>query len=356
MWNSMRNYFRLSAEGREHGLLARLLGPLLELAGVLYGAAVGVARTLYEKKILHREKLPFPVVSIGNLTWGGTGKTPLVEYITSKISHRQKNPIVLSRGYSHDEVEMFRQHFPRAVIGVGKDRSAVARKMAQTNHIDIAILDDGFQHWKIERDLEIVTVNAINPFGNGKLIPRGILREPVSALKRAQVVLIAYADLVKADELEKLRNRLREIAPSSLIAEAYLDPIFFYRARTHSRVSLERLQNQRVTTFSGIAAPRSFQLLLMHHHIKPFRNFEFPDHYRFTLSELDEVKKVSQAAGAEEIITTEKDFYRCPEDIVNRLNPLVLATKLRIAAGEDALLDRLYKLVGGAGLVPPRPD
>lgn len=346
MLSSMRNYFRRLAEGYENGPVSTVLNPVLEVAGKVYGGAAGTVRSLYERKVFPRKKFPFPVLSVGNLTWGGTGKTPLVEYLARRAGERQRTVLILTRGYSHDEVEQMRHHLPRAVIGVGADRVRVAETLSKQHRIDLAILDDGLQHWPIERDIEIIVVNALNPFGNGKLIPRGILREPVTTLKKASIVILSHANLAAPAELQKLKETIKAISPTAAVVESYLEPLFFYRAKKRQRVSIDRLQNQRVTTFSAVGTPRSFHLLLARSHIKPVRNFEFVDHHVFTAGELEEIKKVSRSASADEIITTEKDFYRSPETIANVLDPLVLAARLRISSGEEVLHDRLFRLLG----------
>jgi len=346
MLRSVRNYFRLMAEDKQNGVLSYVFCPFLELSGWVYGKAVAFLRFSYEKKMLPRRRLPFPVVSVGNLTWGGTGKTPLVEYLARKVSERHRSPLVLTRGYSHDEVEQLKHHLPRAIVGAGKNRWRVAQEMKRKHRIDLAILDDGFQHWPIERDIEIVVINALNPFGNGKLIPRGILREPVSILKKAVIVVLQNVNLAKREDVQALKEKINKIAPKIFLVESYFEPLFFYRARKRSRVSIERLRHRRVTTFSGLGTPRSFQLLLSRCQMKPVRNFEFGDHHKFTEKEMKEIKRVSESASVDEIITTEKDFYRCPELIAKVLDPLVLAARLRIASGEEILTDRLFRLLG----------
>lgn len=341
----MKDYFRRLAEGYENGLASKIFLPLLEAAAGVYGAAAGTTRSLYEKKILKSRKLPFPVISIGNLTWGGTGKTPLVEYVARRIAERQHTPLILTRGYGKDEAEQYRQHLPRAVLGIGKNRFQVARKITQTQKIDAAILDDGMQHWPLHRDFEIITLSAINPFGNGKLIPRGILREPVPELRRASAVVMTHSDLIPPKDLIALKDIIRKWAPEAVLVEAYLEPLFFYRAKKKVRFPIAKLQNQKVTTFSAVGSPRSFRLLLSKMKIKAVRNFEFSDHHPFTEKELREIKEVSESAYIEEILTTEKDFYRNPTLIADVLNPLVLATRLRIHSGEEEFNRRLLRLV-----------
>lgn len=342
----IKNYFRLLAEDRQGGIAAQMLKPLIRGLSLFYGGGVVLLRGLYEKGILPRKRLPFPVISVGNLTWGGTGKTPLVEYLARRVIERRRTPLVLTRGYGADEVHELRSHLPGARIGVGRERYEAASRVARNERVHVAILDDGFQHWKVMRDIEIVTVNALNPFGNGKLFPRGILREPKPVLRRATLIVLTHVNLIGAKELTKLREEIRRLAPRSFLAEAYLEPLFFYRAKRRTRLSLPQLGNRRVATFSGVASPRSFQLVLARLGIKPVRNFEYGDHHAFSRAELEEIRQVSEKSEVEEIITTEKDFYRAPETITEILDPLVLAARLQISAGEEILTDRIFDLLG----------
>lgn len=348
MKNSVRvkNYFRLVAEDRQPGPVAACLRPVLGLVAFFYGCGVRLVRGLYEKGILRQKRLPFPVISVGNLTWGGTGKTPLVEYLARCVLDRRRTPLILTCGYSMDEVEQLRAHVPGARLGIGKERYGIACGISRKERIDLSILDDGLQHWKVARDVEIVTVNALNPFGNGKLFPRGVLREPLSSLERATVIVLTHINLLMPKELEALRDRIQKLAPKSFLVEAYLEPLFFYRARRRNRMSLEQLQNQRVATFSAVASPRSFQLLLSQVGVKPVRNFEFCDHHAFTRPELEEILRISEKGEVDEIVTTEKDFYRSPQTITEMMDPLVLATRLQIFSGEEILTDRIFRLLG----------
>lgn len=344
---SLKTYFRLLAEDREPGLGATLLRPFLEIASGIYGFISGVTRQMHQRNNKTTgKKLPIPVISVGNLTWGGTGKTPVVEYLARRISEMNRTPLILSRGYSQDEIEQMKHHVPHALFGIGKDRLQSAQKAMSQKKADMAILDDGLQQWALHRDIDMITVNALNPFGNGKLLPRGILREPLFALQRASVIVITHVNLVSREVLDDLKKRIQAIAPKTAILETYMEPLFLYRANKRKRVALQKLQNQKVTTFSGIGMPRSFQLLLSKCQIRPARNFEFNDHHRFSDKELEEIKQISRSASISEIITTEKDFFRSPDAITRILNPLVLATRLRVASGEELLNQQLLHFLG----------
>lgn len=341
-----RNYFRRLAEDYEKGPLAQLLLPFLEFASGIYGSQVRALRQKYENGKTKRKKLPFPVVSIGNLTWGGTGKTPLVEFIARRLAERGRKVLILTRGYGHDESEQMKHHMPDVLIGIGKNRFETACELIKKHPVDIAILDDGLQHVPLYRDLEIVMINALNPFGNSRLLPRGILREPLETLSRAHLIVLSHANLISPENLEKIKKEIHTHAPKAGIVDTQLEPLFFYRAKKKVRVPLNKLENQKVTTFSGVGVPRSFQLMLARLQIKPLRNFEFPDHHPFTEKDLKEIKDVSASSSANEIITTEKDFFRCQHLIAEKLNPLVLAARLRIASGEGVLMQKLAQLLG----------
>jgi len=347
MGNTLKDYFRLLSEDKDDSAAAQAIYPMLDYASRVYGKASRMYKEFYEKKKLKTERLPFPVISVGNITWGGSGKTPLVEYIARRVCEMNKNPLILSRGYSHDEIEQYKEHLPNILVGIGKDRAKTAREIAQKSRIDAAILDDGFQHWKLERDLEIVMINALNPFGNGKLIPRGSLREPVEAMARAHIIVLNHSNLIKPDMLRGMKKKITDLAPAALLVESYLEPLFFFRAKKRQRVPLEKLADKKVTTFSAVGVPRSFQLMLSNMKVKPIRNFEFSDHHMFSRGDLREIKTMRESSSSDEIVTTEKDFYRTPKDIMEVLDPLVLATRMRISTGEKAFMDKVARVAGG---------
>lgn len=345
--DSIKNYFRLLAEDKQNNATSSFISVFLSLAAWVYGLGVRIFRWLYEHKILPRKRLPYPVISVGNLTWGGTGKTPFVEYLARKIGAHRRVPLVLTRGYSHDEAIELQNHLPAAVIGVGKDRAKVAERVKkEKRHVDVAILDDGLQHQVLERDVDIVVINSLNPFGNGRLIPRGILREPLGVLKRAAIIVLTHINLVSPEELKALKEKISLWAPQAQVIETFMEVLFLYRAKTKVRMSVEKMNGKRVATFAAVGTPRSFQLVLQRFHLKTVRNFEFLDHHEYTKEELLKIKEIAQSAGAEEIITTEKDFYRSRELITNTLNPFVLAARLRVVSGEEILTDRLFRLLG----------
>jgi len=203
-------------------------------------------------------------------------------------------------------------------------------------------LDDGFQHWSLARNLNLVTLNALNPFGNGRLIPAGSLREPISALRSADVLVITHANLVEPTVLEALRARLGMFGQVPIV-EAIHEPLYLYRARTGERVSLEKILTKRTMAFSGIGHPLSFEHTLKRVGVQLERSVRFSDHHRYTGWDLQHLKK--EASQFEEVVTTEKDFLRSAELMKDTVNPLVLKIAIRITKGKDELHARLDNLL-----------
>ena len=335
---TLKNYFRLMAEDQPYtNRWSWFWRPVLWLASLLYGIMIRVRRFLHQMGVLKQRAFACPVIGIGNITWGGTGKTPLVEYVSRFFINRGNVPLILAHGYGDDENKMLIRQLRGAEFGIDKDRYAAGKKVCAARKIDVIILDDAFQHWQIKRDLDIVTINVLNPFGNSSLIPKGILREPLSALKRASVVVLADVNLTPRKELDALKSRIRSVAPKVDFIEAHREGLYFYRPGSRERISADRFQGKRITSFSGIGTPRSFQMLLDQLGVKVVRNFEFCDHHRFIDRELEEILEAKKSSESEEVITTEKDYLRCEESIGKILNPLVLKVRLRLTDGEALL-------------------
>lgn len=342
---TVKNYFKSIIEGRRNDADVSFWKPLLSFASAVYKTAVEMRKSFYAKQIVKPKALQIPVISIGNITWGGVGKTPLTQYISRFYLDQKKTPLILTRGYGRDETREFQIKVPEALLGVGKNRFEIASHLLKEHKADAAILDDGFQHYQLARDLDIVVMNVLNPFGNEKLIPRGILREPLEALDRAHMVVFNDVNLIPRKSFELIRDRVKQLAPRAELIEAQHEPLYFYWAKSKARMDLNKLSGKPVTTFSGVGTPRSFQLLLNYLGVKTVRNFEFCDHHPFTEKELQEVQEVKQTSQSEFVITTEKDLLRKEDSITKILDPLVLKIAMRITVGESILQDRLRRVL-----------
>lgn len=342
---TLRNHIRLMIEGKDGKSSHFFWGAVLGLLSLFYKGAIRIRKMFYDVGLLKPKRLPIPVVSIGNVTWGGVGKTPLTICLSRFFLGEQKTPLILTRGYGSDETREFQAEVPQAVLGVGKDRCRVGSRLLKERSIHVALLDDGFQHWQLHRDLEIVVVSALNPFGNGKLIPAGILRESPASLKRADIIIFSDVNLIPRKGFDDLKSKVRSMAPRAELMEAQREPIFCYWARSKQRMELGRLRGKRATTFSGVGTPRSFQLLLSGLGVKTIRNFEFCDHHFFTEREIRNISEVKESSQSDFVVTTEKDFLRRDRMIADILNPLILKTTLRITVGDSILKDRLRKIL-----------
>ncbi len=309
---------------------SHLLGAVLTALSLLYGVVVRIRALFYWLHLLKVNKLPCAVISIGNITLGGTGKTPAVISVAKSLARSQKHPMVVSRGYGRkkesevlavsdgrsllvnarrggDEPVLIASRLPGIPVLVGSDRYQAALHGLRKFHANIVVLDDGFQHRRLRRTVDIVLVDATDPFGNGKLFPAGILREPITALKRAQAILITRSD--QKVNSEELRTKIRRIT-SAPIFTSYHQPIDLVECSTGDVKSLAALRGARTFVFSGIARPSSFTALLSSLGANIVVKSAYPDHYEYRKSDLAAIYEKAADARVNMIVTTEKDMVR----------------------------------------------
>lgn len=299
---------------------------LLILLSFLYRTAVGLRQLAYRSGILRIRSLPVPVISVGNITLGGTGKTPAVVHIAGALAAQGYKTAVLSRGYGRkqgaaiqvvsdgksilagpdlagDEPCMIAHRLGGVSVVVGKDRYHAGIEAMKRFQPERIVLDDGFQHLRLKRNRNIAVIDGSDPFGSGRLFPAGILREPPSSLKRADAVLITRADC--ADDLEYLRRTIRKYTSARIFSAVYR-PEDLVEIATGNVRPLEVLRNANVVAFAGIARPASFEktLLTLDADLVSFRHF--PDHYRYGNADLRMlIEDASRSASL--LVTTEKD-------------------------------------------------
>lgn len=341
----MRDLVKKVAEEGAQSFQEKLLIPFLALGELGFRSAVNAREFAFENDWIKRKRLPVLVISVGNLTWGGTGKTPFVKFLTHKLQAMGNKVMILTRGYSHDEVREFEISCPDASLGVGKNRYEAASKILARELPDVAVLDDGFQHRQLYRDFDIVLINGVRPFGTGHLIPRGNLREPLERLSRASLIVITHADKMPEENRRSIQNILLRYAPNAEVVEAVHVPERLFRARDGRELGTGFLNGKELMSVSGIGFPESFNSTLESLGAKLKRSFEFTDHYVFNKRDLEEIRRIKESGLAEEIIVTEKDFLRSPELITETLNPLVLGIGMKITQGEKSLDDRLHRVL-----------
>ena len=366
--NPVKNYLYSLATDKRKGILHVLPKTGLSVLALLYAFVVALIRWGYNRGIFRRCRLNAHVISVGNITLGGTGKTPLVEMLARALTAKGKRVAILTRGYAGaDEANLYRNNLSGVDVVRGKDRCKAGRKAIRKFGADTIILDDGFQHWRLGRDIDIITINANNPFGNGFLFPRGILREGLNALKRADVFFITKADLPRLcaqgrglslnpkltnNRLEVLKKRLEKINPRALIVESKHSPahltLLNSRHREQDRngvAGVEELKGKRVALISGIADPEGFKTTVKKLDANVALEFVFPDHYAYRREDILNVINRCRREGIGIAITTQKDSVRFPQVFSDEIKILVLRVKMEIVKGEDDFfhrLDRVY--------------
>ena len=340
---------------------------LLGAASLAYGAGVLGRKMLYDLNILKRRRIGAKVVCIGNLTTGGTGKTPAVLLAAETLRRRGHDVAILSRGYGGsapkkdvtvlldgrhtdwrlcgDEPWMIHQSLQGQGVPVlvCPDRAKAGELAVNMYGSGVVVLDDGFQHLRLHRDLDVVLVNARDPFGGGSLLPLGNLREPVSALRRAHLAIITHADRVTAASLAKLRQEIDAAHPGIPILESAHKADHVLDVRTEKKHPLSHLKGKAVVALSGLGDPLSFESQLESLGATIAQTWRFPDHHAYVEREL---RAIADLRGGLPVVTTYKDFVRLPERWRETLTGeiLVLGIKLELLKGKSLWTDALDAL------------
>jgi len=323
-------------------------------ASVLYGAIVRLRNTLYDRKAIPPVKLPRPVVSVGNITAGGTGKTPMVIHLARFLRERGYRPAVVSRGYGSrggkavnvvsdgktvlldperagDEPYLMARVLADIPVVTGPKRVDAGRSAIRLFRPDLLLLDDGFQHRRLHRDLDIVLLDEALPFGNGRLLPGGLLREPIGGLSRADLIVLTGPETETPAPPEDPRiPRDRPLFHAARKAEGFL------RGRDDRSYPLEHLEGNPLYVFSGIGNPSSFHSLLSAIPGTTLTCRTFPDHHRYTGGDVERIRKEASGIPGAAIVTTEKDAVRLEKypDFCEDLYRLRISMALR-AGKED---------------------
>jgi tetraacyldisaccharide 4'-kinase len=278
-----------------------------------YGAVAHLRSRAYRTGILRQRRLDGVVISVGNLTTGGTGKTPMVLWIAQRLLAEGKSTGILTRGYrgessaagpTSDEVRLLQARLgDRVGFGVGADRFARGRELTKRG-VEWFVLDDGFQHLQLARDVDIVLVDATNPFGGGHLLPAGRLREPQSALSRADIIVITRSDNAPAVEAAIRRDSDAPI----FYARAHLESVRAFRGEYPGTEDAEA-RSRKLFAFSGIGNPAGFSADLREWGFEIAGYKVFPDHHRYSAQDMRAIEAEARAAGANGIICTEKDIF-----------------------------------------------
>jgi tetraacyldisaccharide 4'-kinase len=379
--------------GRREDAISTLYGAFLQGLSFLFSGVVQLRTWLYRHRLLHDQPLGCLVVVVGNLTVGGTGKTPVVETFARALQQRGRRVAILSRGYKSkapsiwkkgwfrlthtaeppprvvsdgervlldseqagDEPYMLARNLPGVIVVVDKNRVKAGAYAIKHFGCDTLILDDGFQYLPLKGSLNLLLVDKTNPFGNGHLLPRGILREPVKHLKRASYVFLTKSNGRRDTELEAL---IQEHNPGVDVIECAHRPKYLKllggsgAPGAGDEVPLAWLKGRKVVAFSGIATPESFEKFLRDLGALIMARERFLDHYRYQDDDLAELFALAQRQGAECLVTTEKDAVRIESARAFPLPVYYLRLEIEIvqgAANFDEAVDRIcFPAQGGS--------
>lgn len=315
--------------------LPPLLRVLLWPVSLLYGQFARLRVWLYEKGIFQQRRLGKPVISVGNLTVGGTGKTPMVIWLAERLTAEGKRVGILSRGYkgsggSSDEIELMKSRLQgRAFFGVGSNRFENGKKIE--GNVDVFLLDDGFQHLALARDVDILLVDASQSLARQALLPTGRLREPVSAMARADILVFTRSETVAGTSaaIDKMQGFPVFSAATRLIG--------FRRFGDSATIPAEQIGRGTFYAFCGIGNPRAFFQDLQKWGVPLADRCEFPDHHRYDARDARELEEAAQRAGAKELLTTEKDAQNLSGVEFRTLPALIALIEFEIARGEVLL-------------------
>lgn len=328
--------------GQRRGAIASAARLVLRVCSLGYRAIIRL-RNHYYSTIAMPFWLDVPVISVGNLTVGGTGKTPMTLWICRQLLARGRKPAVLSRGYKAsregqaDELMMITRLCPEAIAVAHSDRRAAGRLAVSEYGARAAVLDDGFQHRKMGRDLDILLVDATRPFGFGHLLPRGLLREPIGSLRRAGAVVITRCDQAAPEEIARIESTIRWHQHDMVIVRAVHRPVGFVNLAGHEAPAPS---GGHVGTLAGIARPEAFERTLADAGVTIADRMRFPDHHVYTDTDAKRINEWARSAGLDAVVTTEKDAVKLERLQARWLVPILT---LRV---EIDLLDGGDKMVG----------
>lgn len=352
MRGKLQNYWRKLADGTDRHIITCLLLLILLPAAFIYGIILRLRYHLYRLQLLETKRLPRPVISIGNITVGGTGKTPLTALVAEKLITQGFKVAVLSRGYggnnkascalvsdgkkialtpqqSGDEPYLLARNLPGLAVLIGADRHQAGMLAMKTIQPDLFLLDDGFQHLKLHRDLNILLLDCKQPFGNGLTLPAGLLREPLKSAARANLLI-----------LTRCTNNMPTPAklPKLPYCRSCHQLTSFCKADDGTFIHLSSLTKSRTVAFAGIANPGSFFAALQLKGITLAATLPLPDHEPYHNNTLDLLQQLQLDNAADWLLTTEKDAVKLGK-LNKSLRDKVIVAQLTISLEDEEKLD-----------------
>lgn len=315
--------FHETISGRRRGPGAAIARAALRAIEPGFAAAVSLRTRLYDRQTVAAHAAARPVISIGNITTGGTGKTPVVQWLASALGARDRYCAVLIRGFKRttdgsDEAELLRRSLAAAgpqgsavPIVANPNRAAAASELCRAwPQVEYFILDDGFQHRRLHRDFDLVLIDATHPFGFDHLLPRGLLREPPQALQRAHAILVTRSDQISPSDLTALRDRLAQIAPSVPLYLSEFSPAGWISEGDEPQSPSSSTPPAPSVAVCGIGNPAAFDASARRAGADVAKSIALDDHHRYRHADVRRLQAVARRTGARSVITTEKDWIK----------------------------------------------
>lgn len=358
----MDKYFEVIS-GADREWSADLLRFALSACAVPYAVALELRNRAYDYGLLQVRSATLPVLSIGNLTTGGTGKTPTVAWLVHHLREIGTQPAIVSRGYrsldgeQNDEKRLLDELCPGVPHLQNPRRIVAAREVAQSTSVDVIVLDDGFQHRQLHRDLDFVLIDALNPWGYQALLPRGLLRERIGGLSRADVIFITRCELASDERIQAIISRIQRVTSAPVLRTAFC-PRRFVNAAGET-LSLERAADRVGFAFCGIGNPDGFRrtLTTLATGIPEDRCLHFPDHHHYSAADLHRIHRQAEAQQAEILLTTRKDLVKIRRDCIGNLPLWALDIELTFLDAPEFLTGLLRTILPeGSRTVPLHRD
>ncbi len=365
---NLQTYFSHFLHTKEvHGISMHIVMFGLYIFSLIYETLVNIRLWGYQLGISGKDRLNCFVISLGNITVGGTGKTPTAQKLARVIQDMGYRVVILNRGYranwsgeigvvsdgekilmteyeAGDEAYMLAKHLPGVPVLIGTERSVTGQYAIENFGAEVAILDDGYQHWQLERDLDILLIDAVNVFGNGYILPRGTLRESISHISRADVCLITKIDQAEAGACEYIRETVRKYNDKAHIVESIHRPRRFlalgdwFADLTQEGVDVAKIAGKKIMAVSAIGNPASFERTLRDLGAVVLESLRYPDHHEYTMNEMQDILQQADALGAESIVMTEKDAVKIPDEVARAdwsIPIYVICVEVQLQAGSE---------------------
>ena len=350
--------------GRRSDVTARWLRGCLEVASWGYSSVMTLRNAAYQHQWLKVHRATVPVISLGNVTTGGTGKTPFAAWLANWFVRHGHKPGLLSRGYhslnqvssndtspsstqGNDEKRVLDRLCPGVPHFQQRDRVDSAERIVRQSGCDVLLLDDGFQHRRLHRDLDLVLIDGLQPWGYGHVLPRGLLREPVSGLRRADLILLTRANQCSSEQRQMLLKGLRDIRGTDECIEVAFVPSHLVDLDWQA-FPLESVSGKKAFSFCGIGNPAGFRRTLDALGANGSTMRTFPDHHHYDADDLRSLAESAQEVSAEIVLTTQKDLVKIPAE--NWHGPPLFAVEIGVEflSGRQLLESRLQQLFASA--------